>query len=845
MAPVVREKFQWKELFDEVVTSGLCTGCAGCVIACPHDVLGYDDTNGVYKPLHLEEELGQSDCIHGQKGCTSCTRACPRFRDWEPQADTHLFGRAREEHEVSGIAKDVLLCRASDATVHEQGQDGGLVSAILIWALEKGEIDAALVSYLEGDGTSWKAIPGVARTRDEVLSSAGSRYTYSANTMAYGDAVASGAEKIALVGMSCMSSVPPIMAARKAGKVARRLSLNIGLLCSKTFDDAIFEELFEAKYGLRKQDMVKMNIKGVFQIWMRDGSYHEVPLKECHAWTRDGCKLCPDFAAEHADISTGGIGAFNDWTLTVVRTDRGARDHGPAGGRRGDRDPPGRRRPRRHRPHAQAVAGQPQAVARGGGRGSSADAAAAPEAARPSLSARSVATMTTPYDEVRYPTFSHAQLHPDRLAIPALLFGLDPAPADSCRYLELGCGDGGTLCALAVALPGSELVGVDLATTALQRGRGVCEQVGIGNLNLVEADVADLPDLGQFDYVVCHGVLSWVPEAARQGILRACRQQLRPQGVAYVSYNANPSGLLREMTRQMLRFHLRRGVRTPEEKLQEAHAFLGFLTTARNEGDPWRELLKSEIDHLERRLPSSLVHDELAEVNTPFWLYEVLEMAAEHGLRFLSEADDLGVQDALWPEHVVSLLKALEDEPEDREQYLDFLLARRFRQTLLCHGERLLDRPVPPGRLQGLDVAASARVVGAEEPDLTPGVHVDFAAAPGLVAGTDLALGKAALHLLGQRWPAAVPFPELLAAARRRPSGGGAAATRRTARSWPSSSCACRAPGWSSCGATGRRGPAGSSRWPSARLAARWPGSRPGSAAAWPTSAPRPSTSTR
>ena len=66
-----------------------------------------------------------------------------------------------------------------------------------------------------------------------------------------------------------------------------------------------------------------MNIKGVFQLWMRDGSYHEVPLKEAHEWTRDGCKACPDFAAEHADISTGGIGAFNDWTLTIVRTERG------------------------------------------------------------------------------------------------------------------------------------------------------------------------------------------------------------------------------------------------------------------------------------------------------------------------------------------------------------------------------------------------------------------------------------------------------------------------------------------------------------------------------------------
>ena len=274
-----------------------------------------------------------------------CTRACPRFRSWETEIDTFMFGRPRVEAEVEGVSKDIVLARATDPEIQEPGQDGGLVSAILVWGIDHGYIDAALVSYLEGDGTSWKAIPGVARTREEILAAAGSRYTYSANTMAYAEAVAAGAEKIALVGMSCQSSAPPVMAVRKAGKVARRFALNIGLLCSKTFDDAIFEELFEAKYGLRKQDMVKMNIKGVFQVWMRDGSYHEVPLKECHAWTREGCKLCPDFAAEHADISTGGIGAFNDWTLTIVRTDIGrevmdgmARD-GTIEVRPGDDDP--------------------------------------------------------------------------------------------------------------------------------------------------------------------------------------------------------------------------------------------------------------------------------------------------------------------------------------------------------------------------------------------------------------------------------------------------------------------------------------------------------------------------
>ncbi len=325
-APVKSERwtFQWKELRNEVITSGLCTGCAGCVISCPHDVIGYDHEAGGYKPFHLEDELGPDDCGHGQKGCTSCTRACPRFRMWEPQADEHLFGRTRLDDEVAGIHGDILLTRASDDMVHRMGQDGGLVSALLIWALDNDYIDGALTSYLEGgDATTWKAIPGVATNRDEVLAGAGSRYTYSANTLAIDEARERGLSRLALVGMSCQSSVPPVMWSRKIGKISKPIVFNIGLLCSKTFDDAIFEELFEAKYRIPKAEITKMNIKGVFQIWTRDGGYHEINLKECHAWTREGCTHCPDFAAEHADISTGGIGKDNDWTLTIVRTELG------------------------------------------------------------------------------------------------------------------------------------------------------------------------------------------------------------------------------------------------------------------------------------------------------------------------------------------------------------------------------------------------------------------------------------------------------------------------------------------------------------------------------------------
>ncbi|MFN8051935.1 MAG: Coenzyme F420 hydrogenase/dehydrogenase, beta subunit C-terminal domain [Acidimicrobiales bacterium] len=315
---------QWLELKAEVIDAKLCTGCAGCVISCPHDVIGYHHEAGGYTPFHLEEELGPDNCVHGEKGCTSCTRACPRFRLWEHQANEHLFDRDRADDEVAGIYQDIMLTRASDDMVHQMGQDGGLVSAILLWAIEHDYVDAGLVSFFENDDmTTWKAVPGVASTREEILKGAGSRYTYSANTLALDEALDKGFKRLALVGMSCQSSVPPTMWSRKIGKIGKPIVFNIGLLCSKTFDDAIFEELFWAKYGLPKSEMVKMNIKGVFQIWMKDGSYHEINLKECHAWTREGCNHCPDFAAEHADISTGGIGKDNDWTLTIVRTDLG------------------------------------------------------------------------------------------------------------------------------------------------------------------------------------------------------------------------------------------------------------------------------------------------------------------------------------------------------------------------------------------------------------------------------------------------------------------------------------------------------------------------------------------
>ncbi len=309
----------WRELYREVVDTGLCTGCAACVMACPRDVLGYTDD---YEPVQIGEGMDVDQCVIGDRGCDICTRACPRFRTWESELDQELFGRERERDEVYGIARSLLLTRTTDAGIAEVGQDGGLVSTLLIHGLEQDWIEGALTSKIVDDRGPFDAAPALVTDRAGVLATAGSRYTYAANPLAMSEAEEQGLKQLALVGMSCQASINGTLPARKVNKYNRKIALTIGLLCSKTFTYEGQQKVL-ADHGIAMEDVVKANIKGRFMVWTRDGGYHEIPLKELHPYTRPGCKLCPDFSAEHADISTGGIGAEDDWTLTIVRTERG------------------------------------------------------------------------------------------------------------------------------------------------------------------------------------------------------------------------------------------------------------------------------------------------------------------------------------------------------------------------------------------------------------------------------------------------------------------------------------------------------------------------------------------
>jgi len=243
------------------------------------------------------------------------------------------------------------------------------------------------------------------------------------------------------------------------------------------------------------------------------------------------------------------------------------------------------------------------------------------------------------YDEVLYAGRPYPQTHPDRLAAVATLAGLTPAPVARCRVLEIACGDASNLIPMAHALPGSEFVGFDLAARPIERGKHVARTLGLENLALHEFDLADFPpDAGRFDYIVAHGLYSWIPVAARDRLLALVTRHLEPQGLAYISYNTYPGCYVRRMAWEMLRFHTDH-IPEPQTRIAEAQELARLLATGRTVHDEVSAQLKVELENLVKRDGAHLFHDDLAEINDPVYFHELNEHAERHGLQFLGEAE--------------------------------------------------------------------------------------------------------------------------------------------------------------------------------------------------------------
>jgi methyltransferase-like protein/SAM-dependent methyltransferase len=366
------------------------------------------------------------------------------------------------------------------------------------------------------------------------------------------------------------------------------------------------------------------------------------------------------------------------------------------------------------------------------------------------------------YDQVLYPGFPLAQTHPDRLATIAGLLGMTAARPDRCRVLELGCGDGGNLIPMALELPGSEFTGIDLAEQAIAQGLAISQALGLENISLRQMDLADAgAELGQFNYILAHGVYSWVPQHVRECVLKICRANLAPDGVAYVSYNTYPGFHRREIFREMMLHHVR-NVQDPAGRYQEAVQLIEELAKHTTKSTLARMLFKGQVQHLSEAVPWAVYHDELEDNNRAFYFHEFITDARRHQLQYLGEADFYEMQVETYPEPVADALQRFAGtDVVVKEQYLDFIKGRSFRQTLLCREQVMLDRSLGPERILELYVASAARPVSAS-PDLREGATEEFRGPRGAALATDCAAAKIALCRLSESWPQTFHFSELL-----------------------------------------------------------------------------------
>jgi SAM-dependent methyltransferase len=326
-------------------------------------------------------------------------------------------------------------------------------------------------------------------------------------------------------------------------------------------------------------------------------------------------------------------------------------------------------------------------------------------------------TATSDYDVVSYPPGAYRQTHPDRLATIGTLLGMDTPDVGACRVLEVGCGDGSNLIPMAVALPGSTFLGVDLAEAPIQRGRALIEAAGLTNVELQALDLLQFPgDYGQFDYIIAHGLLSWVPDFVRKKWWQVVADHLSPNGVAYASYNAYPAGHLRNATRDIMNFHLARQSTPVVERAATGREFLEKLADMAT-GDPvWKSVLTFESQRLRTQRLEVIHHDEAGPCFMPFHFSDIAGEADHVGLRYVAEAS---VRRLFAPVNAAmrDVLDALgESDLVSREQYLDFLEFRSFRETVFCRKEVVLRRDgIEAALSKVLAASALCKVPGAAD----------------------------------------------------------------------------------------------------------------------------------
>jgi SAM-dependent methyltransferase len=319
--------------------------------------------------------------------------------------------------------------------------------------------------------------------------------------------------------------------------------------------------------------------------------------------------------------------------------------------------------------------------------------------------ANELARTAARYDSAPYPSHPYPLLQPVRLAAIAHLFGLRAPRAASARTLEIGCASAGHIIPLAAAFPEASFVGIDLSPVQIGAGLARIERLKLRNIELACCGVAELGvDRGRFDYILCHGVYSWVPQTVREAILEACRHLLAPEGIAVVSYNVLPGWRMLQVVRDCAILHAG-GEATPGGRAGAVRQLLDLCKSHSRENSSYGRLWRNEAQRM-RHVPDSYIEHELfEESNSPCTFTEFASAAAQHGLAYLGEANIASmIPETLGSEAAEIIRELSKGDILRAEQYIDMLSGWTFRHTLLVHESRgaAIDRFYDLNRLDGL-----------------------------------------------------------------------------------------------------------------------------------------------
>jgi SAM-dependent methyltransferase len=307
----------------------------------------------------------------------------------------------------------------------------------------------------------------------------------------------------------------------------------------------------------------------------------------------------------------------------------------------------------------------------------------------------------TPYHDQHYPLFEL-----ERLLGLSQLFGLKPpeATTNGLRVLDLGCAAAVHLREQARRHPEATFTGVDFAPSEIELGRKALAEAGLQNVELVASDLREFDvEAGSYDFVVCHGVFSWVPDDVKERILLLARQALAPGGIAAVAYLTYPGWKQREAVRELLAMR-DRPERAPAERVREASLLLRFLHAgyrSRPE-DPHAAGLQAVVESMQSTPDNAFLHDELGAIHDPCYFLQFVEWARECGLQYLVEAD-LGSMSADGLEPAASdLLGLLGPDALETQQLVDFVVNRSGRSSLLVRSDAEPERSIQMPRLERL-----------------------------------------------------------------------------------------------------------------------------------------------